>query len=173
MGKGFWKKLHFTIRKTETRQGWENSRTPPTTEWWWPPFWLPSRDERTQKDYPTSAAHFCRCTKLVGVNPRIILLFSTWTSASILDTLLDKSLTIMPSLTTTTTSCSLYVTQTCDMHFLSNFGIPNRRIKNVTVKSTLFLKLFLTVLAVVQSGSGNLVISYQCFPRLLDISLAI
>ena len=31
------------VKMTETRQGWENPRTPPTMEWWWPPLWPPKQ----------------------------------------------------------------------------------------------------------------------------------
>ena len=59
-GKKFLKRASFQVRdgpikRTETRLGWENSRTAPTTERWRPPLWPPSRDERTQEDYPISA----------------------------------------------------------------------------------------------------------------------
>ena len=50
-GKSFWKNFNSSrdgpINRTETRQGLENSRTPPTMEWWQPPLWPPSRDDRT------------------------------------------------------------------------------------------------------------------------------
>ena len=66
-GKKFLKKNSISSRngpmkRTETRQRWKNSRTPPTTEWWQSLVWSPTRNERTQEDYPTSAAHFCICT---------------------------------------------------------------------------------------------------------------
>ena len=47
-GKKFLKKTSFQVRagpvkRTETRQGWENSRTLPTTEWCRPPLWPPTQ----------------------------------------------------------------------------------------------------------------------------------
>ena len=74
-------------------------------------------------------------------------------SASILDTALDKSLTTTLSLTKTTAYQlrSLYETRAHDMHLLSNFRIPNPRVKIVTAKTnSLFITLPFAVLAVVQ-----------------------
>ena len=75
------------------------------------------------------------------ISSRIIPLLSKCSSASILDTASDKSLTTTPSLTTTAAyqSHSLYGTRTHDMHLLSNFRISNGRIKIVTTKATLLL----------------------------------
>ena len=48
LGKKVFAKTLFQVRdvpitRTETRQEWENSRTPTTTEWWRPPRWPPTQ----------------------------------------------------------------------------------------------------------------------------------